>query len=77
MLSTAKEKTQLMEINMIKILNLYMHKNMDNLSSLTITIHIQNSLHVWEEFQHQLSVSTMPILEVCVQQVPSTGHHNP
>ena len=73
MLATGKEKTQLMGINMIKIINLYMHKNMDNLLSLTITIHIQNSLHIWEEFQHQLSVSTTPILEVCVQQLPSTS----
>ena len=46
LLSTTKERTQLLGIDMINILDLYMHKNMENLSSLTIlTIDIQTSLH--------------------------------
>ena len=53
---------------MINILDLDIHKKMENLLSLaTLTIDIQNALHAWEEFQHQLSVASEAIVEVCVQ----------
>ena len=59
---------QLLGTDMINILDLDIHKKMENLLSLTtLTIDIQNSLHAWEEFQHQLSVASKSIIEVCVQ----------
>ena len=62
---------------MINILDLDMHKKMENLSSLTtLTIDTQIDLHAWEEFQHQLSVSAEAIVEACVQQQPSTSQEN-
>ena len=77
MLSAAEEKTQLLGTNMINILDLDMHKKMDNLSSLTtLTIDIQNALHAWKEFQHQLSVSAKAIVEVFVQEQSCTSQNN-
>ena len=63
---------------MVHILDLDMHEKIENLSSLTtLTIDIQNAQHALEYFQHQLSVSTESIVEICVQQHQSTSTNNP
>jgi len=63
---------------MINILDLYMNEKIENFSSLTtLTIDIHNALHAWEEFEHQLSVSTESIVEVCVQQHQYTNNNSP
>ena len=78
LIAVAEEKVQILGTDMINILSIDMHQKVDNLSNITtLTIDIQKALHTWEEFQHQLSVSVEAIVEVCVQQQPSTSQDNP
>ena len=69
-LATAEENSQILGTDMINMLNIYMHQNIENFSSLTtLIIDIQKALRMWEEFQHQLSIIVEAIMEVCIQQI--------
>ena len=67
LLNRVEEKTQLLWIDMINITDLPIQEKMLILSSITtLTIDIQNSLHNWIEFQHQLAITAEAIVEICV-----------
>ena len=59
LLHTTKEKIQLMGPDMRNIFNLNINQKVENFLSLkTLTIDIQKVLFTWEEFQHQLEITT-------------------
>ena len=59
LLETTEEKTQLLGIKMIHIIDLPIQEKMSILSSITtLTIGIQNALCNWTKFLHQLAITT-------------------
>ena len=73
-----EEKDQFMGPDMEKIAEASIPNKMSILSSLTtLTINIQNFLHSWTDFQHQLAMTAKAIVEVCVQKIPTIRLHSP
>ena len=59
LLEAVKEKTQILGTNMSNIFDIDIHQKVENLSSLTtLTIDIKKALRTWEEFKHQLEITT-------------------
>ena len=59
LLIAVEEKTQILGTDMINILSIDIHQKVDNLTTLTtLTTYIHIELRTWEEFQHQLSITT-------------------
>ena len=77
-LETIEEKDQFMGPDMESIADLSIQEKMSTLSSITtLTIDIQKVLQSWEEFQHQLAITTEAIVEICVQKPPTIRLHGP
>ena len=56
---------------MNNIFDLHIQQKMENLSSLTtLTIDIHKEIRTWEEFQHQLEITTEAIVKVCIHKQP-------
>ena len=64
--------------DMERIAKLSIQEKMSILSSLnSLTIDIQKILQSYTDFQHHLAVTTLAIVEVCVQKIPTIKLHSP